>query len=323
MAETGRRRAVLARPAPSSPFDAQAALEHLLARLRASAGATRVSVWVHEAAAARAVPFRSVVADSGDPLRDHPRLRTPVPLSGSPFLTAVIGMSQPVVARAEGRRAADRELASLGLRSAHGEPLILDGEVVGVLTVEPAAAAAPHLLRQVTPKLAAALAQAWGRRSDDRRLEQAAVLLALIESTATADSTSQVLEIACRELTGLNGVTRSVVHLCEDGHLVSRPARDRLAAAPAALHLAQTVLRTREPATADGTAALAVPLGRGPHLMGVLTLECTRSASLDEDLRRFAAAAGAHLGAVLELARTRELFLQSFDDQPLAHTSPA
>jgi GNAT superfamily N-acetyltransferase len=64
----------LERHAPSSPFDAQAALEHLLARLRASAGATRVSVWVHEASTDSAVPFRSVTVNADDPVFASVRL---------------------------------------------------------------------------------------------------------------------------------------------------------------------------------------------------------------------------------------------------------
>jgi hypothetical protein len=174
------RNGAVQRPAlRSSPYDAQAAMEHILARMRASAGATRVSVWVYEATTETVVPFLQAVADPGDRMVDD-RLSTPVTLSQSPFLSAVIRKQQTVIARADGRRAPDKEIHGHGIKSAHGEPLLLDGQVVGVLTVEPAAAAAPHLLRQTTPKLAAALAEAWARRSDKRRLSQAEVLLGLI-----------------------------------------------------------------------------------------------------------------------------------------------
>jgi GAF domain-containing protein len=156
----------------ASPYDAQTAVETLLRRLRTSAGATRVSVWVHESSTEMVVPYRQSVAESHE-LAGEPNLRTPVTLSRSPFLSAVIRGRQSVVARADGRRATDKDLAQRGIRSAHGEPLFLDGEVVGVLTVEPPAAAAPHLLRQMTPKLAAALAEAWTRRSEKRRTAQA------------------------------------------------------------------------------------------------------------------------------------------------------
>ena len=47
----------------SSPYDAAGgARAACCARLRASAGATRVSVWVHEATTEMVVPFRQAVA---------------------------------------------------------------------------------------------------------------------------------------------------------------------------------------------------------------------------------------------------------------------
>jgi diguanylate cyclase (GGDEF)-like protein len=307
-------------------------MEHILARMRASAGATRVSVWVYEATTEMVVPFRQAVADSGDRAVEDDRLRTPVTLSQSPFLSSVIRKQQAAVARADGRRAADKEIDGLGIKSAHGEPLILDGEVIGVLTIEPAAAAAPHLLRQAAPKLAAALAEAWSRRSDKRRLSQAEVLLGLIESAANAESMDQLLSSACRRLAELGEVERACIFLLEGGQLVPRMAsyadgRRDLATwqqfrnAPVGLQLAETVLRTGQPLTADKSSGLlsgwwvdnfhiasglAVPVGRAPHLSGVLTLDSTKVRPFSEDVRRLAAAAGAHLGGVIEQARTSQ-----------------
>jgi diguanylate cyclase (GGDEF)-like protein len=307
-------------------------VEHLLARLRASAGATRVSVWVHEATTETVVPFRSAVSGSCDESLASPRQHTPVALSHSPFLSKVVRSRAAVVGRADGRRAEDKELAELGLRSGHGEPLILDGEVVGVLTVEPAAAAAPHLLRQVAPKLAVALAEAWERQSQERRIAQAAVLLGLIESAAKAQSMDHLLGAACRQLAELGEVERACIFLLEDGRLVPRMASyadgrrdpatwEQFRNAPVGLQLAETVLRTGEPMTADRdsgllsgwwvdsfhiASGLAVPLGRSPHLAGVLTLDSTQVRPFSEDVRRLAAAAGAHLGGVIEQARTSQ-----------------
>jgi diguanylate cyclase (GGDEF)-like protein len=316
---------------PSSPYDAQAAVEHLLARLRASAGATRVSVWVHEASTQMVVPYRQSVAEhiDTDP-RSTPR--TAVTLSRSPFLSAVIRSRQSLVARSDGRRLSDKELAERGIRSAHGEPLLLDGEVVGVLTVEPAAAAARHLLRQVAPRLAVALTDAWTRRSEKRRTAQAEVLLGLIESASQAQSMDHLLGAACRQLAELGEVERACIFLLEDGRLVPRMASyadgrrdlatwEQFRNAPVGLQLAETVLRTGEPMTADKdsgllsgwwvdsfnvASGLAVPLGRTPHLAGVLTLDSTQVRPFSEDVRRLAAAAGAHLGGVIEQARTSQ-----------------
>jgi diguanylate cyclase (GGDEF)-like protein len=315
-----------------APYDAQAAMEHLLGRLRASSGATRLSVWVYEATTEMVVPFRHSLADSGEPAVEHPRLLTPVTLNQTPFLSAVIKNRQAVVARSDGRRAADREVEALGVRSVHAEPLLLDGEVVGVLTVEPAAAAAPHLLRQGTPKLAAAMAEAWARRSEKRRTAQAAVLLRLIETAGQAESVDHLLGAACRQLAELGEVERACIFLLEDGRLVPRMAayadgRRDLATwelfrnAPVGFPLADTVLRTGQPIAADRdsgllsgwwvdkfhvASGLAVPLGRAPDLAGVLTLDSTQVRPFSEDVRRLAAAAGAHLGGVIEQARTSQ-----------------
>ena len=306
-------------------------MESQLGRLRASAGATRVSVWVHEASTEMVVPYRQAVAESSDATAESVP-RTTITLSRSPFLSAVIRSRRSVVARADGRRLSDKELAERGIKSAHGEPLLVDGEVVGVLTVEPAAAAAPHLLRQVTPKLAIALADAWTRRSEKRRTAQAEVLLSLIESASTAQSMDQLLGAACRQLAELGEVERACIFLLEDGRLVPRMASyadgrrdlatwEQFRNAPVGLQLAETVLRTGEPMTADKdsgllsgwwvdsfhiASGLAVPLGRTPHLAGVLTLDSTQVRPFSEDVRRLAAAAGAHLGGVIEQARTSQ-----------------
>lgn len=307
-------------------------MEHLLARLRAAAGATRVSVWVYEASTDTAVPFRSVVAESSSHPEHSLRLRTPLAVSATPFLASVIRRQQPLGARADGRRAEDKELAERGIGSAHGEPLLIDGELVGVLTVEPAAAAAPHLLRQATPRLAAALAETWTRRTEQRRTAQAEVLLSLIESASRAQSMHHLLGAACRQLAELGEVERACIFLLEDGRLVPRMASysdgrqdratwEQFRNAPEPMQLAETVLRTGKPLAGDRdsglldgwwvdnfhiASGLAVPLGRSPDLVGVLTLDSTKVRPFSEDVRRLAAAAGAHLGGVIDQARTSQ-----------------
>ncbi|HEV7189565.1 MAG TPA: EAL domain-containing protein [Blastococcus sp.] len=315
-----------------SPFDAQTALETLLGRLRASSGATRAALWVYESSTDSVVAFRSAVAATAEPPVEHERMRAPVALRQSPFLARVIRDRQPVQAYATGRRAADKEIERLGIRSVHGEPLLIDGEAIGVLTIEPAAAASPLLLRQAAPRLAAALSESWTRRSEKRRTAQAEVLLGLIESAAKAQSMDSLLGEACRKLAELGEVDRACIFLLEDGTLVPRMASyadgrrdpatwEQFRNAPVGFELAETVLRTGEPITADRDSSLltgwwadnfgigsglAVPLGRAPHLAGVLTLDSTHVRPFSEDVRRLASAAGAHLGGVIEQARTSQ-----------------
>ena len=76
MSRTPRSPAAPRRRSTASPYDAQAALEQLLDRLRSSSGATRVSVWVHESTTELVIPFRETleqlrVALDSEQLDDH------------------------------------------------------------------------------------------------------------------------------------------------------------------------------------------------------------------------------------------------------------
>ena len=303
----------------------------LLDRLRARVGATRLSLWVHEASTETVVPFAQSLAATGT-LPEHPSLFVPRGVPGSPFLAEVIGKRRAVATKGNGRRATDREVAAVGIRSLHAEPLLLDGEVVGMLTVEPAAAAGSTAIRQAGPRLAAALVEAWARRTERRRLEQAEILLTLIENAAQAQSMNHLLASACQGLAELGEVERACIFLLEDGRLVPRMAAfadgrrdavswERFRSAPVRLEMAEEVLATGRPRAADResgllsgwwaeefsiASALAVPLGRMPDVVGVLTLDSTRPRPFSEDVRRLAVAAGAHLGGVIESKRTSE-----------------
>ncbi|TFV63038.1 EAL domain-containing protein [Geodermatophilus sp. DF01-2] len=317
-------------PAHLSRFDAAAELQHLLTALRVACGAQRVSAWVHEPTTDMAVPFRQSVGADTATLPDS--LYAPLELSRSPFASTVIHDGRPVTVHAGGSGPVAAEIAGLGATSVHGEPLSLDGDVVGVLVVEPATAVS-ELLAQEAPRLARTLMEAWRRRSEQRRLAQAEVLLGLIETAANARSMEQLLGEACTKLAELGEVDRACVFLLEDGRLVPRMASyadgrrelgtwQQFRSAPVPLQLAETVLRTGEPIAADRdsellagwwvnsfsiASALAVPLGRKPQLAGVLTLDTTRLRPFSEDVRRLASAAGAHLGGVIQQARTNEV----------------
>jgi hypothetical protein len=220
-------------------------------------------------------------------------------LSESPFLATAIRSRRPVIARADGARATDRDLAQRGIGSAHAQPLLQDDAVIGVLTVEPAAAASPALLRQLAPLLARALAAAWAHRSGLRRTAQADVLLELMESTSATASVDELLAVACRQLTELEDVGGARIFLLEQGRLTP-------ALPPDVASLGARVLRTGHPASACRGGIVAVPLGRAPDVVGVLILDGATAPGLPPDVRRLAAAAGVHVGALIELFRARE-----------------
>jgi diguanylate cyclase (GGDEF)-like protein len=188
------------------------------------------------------------------------------------------------------------------------------------------------VLRQSAPRIAVALAAAATRRSEQRRLDQAQLLLGLIETAAHADSMEHLLAAACEQLAALGEAERACIFLLEDGRLRPRMAsfadgrRDeatwaQFRSAPEPLRLAEAVLRTGEPMAADRdsdelsgwwvesfdiASALAVPLGRPTHPVGVLTLDSPRLRPFSEEVRRMASAAGAYLGGVLEQVRTSQ-----------------
>jgi diguanylate cyclase (GGDEF)-like protein len=312
-------------------YDAVAALDARLARLRSATGASRVALWLHEETTHSVVPFTRVTG-TGTAQIDDARVHAPLDLTRTAFLSTVVTGRRPVVARDDDPGPIGAELRSFGIRAAHGEPLLADGEVVGVLVVDPPAAASPHLLRQAVPGITATLRAAAERRSEQRRLQQAEVLLDVIEAAAGAASMEQLLGAACQRVAALGDAERACVFLLEDGRLVPRMASyaddrrdlagwDLFRSAPEPLRLAEEALRTGAPAAAHGdspllagwwaesfsiASALAVPLGRAPAVCGVLTLDCTAARPFPEDVRRLAAAAGAHLGGVIAQARTSQ-----------------
>jgi diguanylate cyclase (GGDEF)-like protein len=316
-----------------SPYDAESVVVRLLDRLRRRTAASRVAVWVHEDTTRMVVPYRQSVSPEAFPASGPPPvLDHAVPLDRAPLMAAVVRDRRPVRVEGDPDAVAPGIAAQLGVDSVHAAPLLVGDRVVAVLTVEPATASGDAAL-QVTSDLARAVSAAWSRRSELRRLAQAEVLLGLIEAAAQARSVEHLLAVACEQLAELGGVERACVFLVdEDGRLVPRMAgyadgrRDvstwrRFRTAPVPLRLAETVLRTGEPQVADGdsdqlagwwvdtfsiASALAVPLGRYPDVSGVLTLDGTRLRTFTEDVRRLAAAAGTHLGSVIEQAGTSE-----------------
>ncbi|WP_072914881.1 bifunctional diguanylate cyclase/phosphodiesterase [Geodermatophilus obscurus] len=314
-----------------SPYDAEAAVVHLLDRLRQRLGASRVTVWVHEATTQMVVPYRQSVSAAAVPGSGVPVLDHAVPLVRAPLMSAVVRGRRPVRVEADPDAVAPGIAAQLGVESVHGEPLLVGDRVVGVLTVEPVAAADGRV-PQAAADLAQAVSAAWTRRSETRRLAQAEVLLGLIEAAAEAQSMEHLLATACEQLAELGGVERACVFLLEDGRLVPRMAgyadgrRDagtweQFRTAPEPLPLVEAVLRTGEPQVADRDSALltgwwvdtfsiasvlAVPLGRRPQVSGVLTLDSPRPRTFSEDVRRLAAAGGTHLGSLVQQARTSQ-----------------
>ncbi|MGY1653816.1 bifunctional diguanylate cyclase/phosphodiesterase [Geodermatophilus sp. SYSU D01119] len=319
-------------PASSSdsPFDAEAALEHRLTSLRLALGAARVSVWIHEADTDLGVPFAQSVDEHAGP--GNATVRVPLAVSRSPFLTTLVRDRRPLAVTPGDPGPEARELAALGVHDAAGTPVLRGGDVAGVLVVEPARCGTDPRVARTAAGLGAALAGAWARRTERRRMESAETLLEVVEAATQARSVDALLGSACERLAALGGVDRACVFLVEDGRPVPSMARyadgrrdpatwRRFRGAPAPLGVVEQVLATGEPASADRGSdllgawwaesfgigsLLAVPLGRAPGVVGVLTLDSAELRPFSREVRRLASAAGAHLGGVVEQARAAQ-----------------
>ncbi|MGY1830068.1 EAL domain-containing protein [Geodermatophilus sp. SYSU D01180] len=315
----------------ASPYDAEAALEHRLGSVRLALGADRVSVWAHEAATDMGVPFvQSVDESAGGPR--NATVRVPLAVSRSPFLTTLVRDRRPLTVQPGDTGPEARELAALGVHDAAGTPVVDGDDVLGVLVVEPAHRAADPRVQHTAARLAQPLVHAWARRAERRRLASAETLLDIVEAATQARSVEHLLAAACERLAVLGGVDRACVFLLEDGRPVPYMARyadgrrdragwERFRSAPTPPALVEQVLRTGVPAPADRGSALltdwwveafgvgsllAVPLGRPPHVAGVLTLDSVALRPFSAEVRRLAAAVGAHLGGVVEQARAAQ-----------------
>ena len=240
----------------TSPFDAEAALDTQLA---APARPVRRHPCLGVGARGVDRDGRALPAGGRPGSRAGPRTSAAHRrdlLSRSPFMSAVIRSRQSLVAQADGRRASDKDLADRGhpvrarraaarRRRGRGRP----HRRAGRGRRHPPAAPG-------RPQLAAALAEAWTRRSQKRRTEQAEVLLGSSSPPAKAQSMDHLLGSACRQLAELGEVERACIFLLEDDQPRARawpptptaaatwPPGSSSATPRSACTLAETVLRT-------------------------------------------------------------------------------
>ena len=313
-------------------------------RLRASTGATRVSVWVHEASTEMVVPFHRVVSASGEPAPEHPRLRDaghprPVPPS-SPPSSATSGPSWPGPT-AGGRRTRSCAALRHPVRSRRTADPGRRGDRRPHRRARrgrrppPAAPGRPQARRRggrgLGPPIGPAPVGAGrGPAGPDRVRRQGAV---------HGPAPGRRLPAARRARRGGAGL-----HLPARGRRQPGPPDGRLRRRPAGPgHLGAVPQRARSawssprrccapasPWPPTGTpgccpaggsrTSTSPPASRSrwaarPHLAGVLTLDSTQVRPFSEDVRRLAAAAGAHLGGVIDQARTSQARATSLDDR--------
>ena len=250
-------------------------MEHLLARLRAHRRRhPRLGVGVRGVHRRWSCPSAPAVAAPSEPASEHPAAaHAPSPSASPRSCPRSIRDQQPLVARADGRRAADKELAERGIRSAHGEPLIRRRR--GRSASSPSSRPPPPprtCSARPTPKLAAALAEAWTRRSETAP-DGAGRGAARPDRVRRRrpQSMDQLLGAACRQLAELGEVERACIFLLEDGR--PRPADGRLRRRPPRpRHLGAVPQRPGRPAAHRDRAAHRRADGRRPGLRAAVRL---------------------------------------------------
>lgn len=291
----------------------------------------RVTLWRYDQSSGTARVVRQMLSPTASQRGLGTRRWRDVRLDESDLLAAVVLGGRPVVVDVADDPVMPAALrAALHFGSLRGDPLQIDGTIVGGLTAEPAPIDADAYLAGVLPFLAAGMAQAAAWRDGNERRAQSEVLLGLIESASREPSLQPLLAGACQELARLGEVDRACAFLRHGDDLVPTMARyadgrrdehtwNLFRSAPVPLPLVDEVLRRGAPVVAHGghellagwwadtfgiTNALAVPIGRHPDLAGVLTLDTTRHRPFTRDVVRLASAAGSHLGGVIQQAQT-------------------
>src|SRR5207244_2372713 len=136
--------------------------------VRETLGAERVSVWLYDAPGQTVSPYASDTPDDPE-IGELFESWAHIPLKDFPAACTALLEARPVEVRdAHNDERLPPELAAdFGLTSVHYEPLVV-GRPVGMLSIEPAAAARNPELYTLVPIVAASLSRALGRWESDR-----------------------------------------------------------------------------------------------------------------------------------------------------------
>jgi diguanylate cyclase (GGDEF)-like protein len=301
--------------------------------LRETLDAERVSVWLYDAPAQTVSPYAYDTPEQPD-LADLILAWARVPLEVFPAACTVLLESRPAEIRdAHNDDRLPAELAAdFGLSSVHYEPLIV-GRPVGMLSIEPAASARNPEIHSLVPLVAASVSRIAGRWQSDRARAEAEFLLELAEAALAEQSLGEMLGTICERVATELAAHRASIFLLEDGRMVPRMARyaegspdpaawERFRRADAPLAAVEAVMHSGEPVIVDDptsplvagwwaetfgvVSGIAVPIGRSPAHIGVLTLDDPAPRRFSKEDVRFAAATGAHIGAMVERTRASE-----------------
>ena len=292
--------------------------------------ARRVSVLIYSAETRTVSPLVSDQPEN-ERLRELGRKWARIPLDEFPAARTVLLAQQPLaIEDAQGDvRLPPGAALDFGVTSIHLEPL-LTTEPVGMLAIEPAAAADSQDLESIVPLVAASVGRILARRRPATEDAADSFVVELMEAAARERSLNGLLSTVCERLAHRLGARRGGAFLLEQGRLVPRMALyadgsqdheawEQFTSATAPPPLVEEALQRGEPVVADEHtspliagwwadtfgigSALAVPLGRPGSAVGAIALESPAPGHFSEEDARLASAATARLGGIVETAQ--------------------
>jgi len=311
---------------PGGPLDREAGewIVRLCRAVRETLDAERVIAWLYDAPAQTISPVASDTPGDG---MLEPWASTPI--ESLPFACTALLESRPVeIGGAQDDERVPAELAAdLGIASIRFEPLFA-GRPVGMVSIEPASAAARPELHSLLPVLAAGVGRLAGRQESGRERRQAEFLLDLTGDLGTTESIDRMLASICERLATETGARRATIFLLEGSRLVARSMREadgsydrstwtRLEAEPAP-PLAEGALQSGKPtvardpsspllsdtwrATLGARSAVAVPLLASERAIGAIVLDAHDPDHFRTEEVSLAESAARHVAGVIEQA---------------------
>jgi diguanylate cyclase (GGDEF)-like protein len=305
--------------------------------VRESLDAERVIAWLYDAPGQAACP---IATDEADDDRELLERWDQVPLERFPAAcTALLELRPAEVPDAQSDARIPADLAAdFGMSSVRFEPLAA-GVPVGMLSVEPASAAASPELYSLLPVVAAGVARVASSRETRRRGAEADFLLGLADSVGAAQTLDEALEVLCERTAAQLDARGGSVFLLNAGRL--EPAATRLSRGPRdpaeaqAFHAAgdpppaaRAAIQAGRPVVSTGPdspligaewaqrlqigSLLAVPLGRDGRAVGALLIDDSASEGFsDEDAAVAHEAAGRAAPMVEQLRAAEESVTQA------------
>jgi diguanylate cyclase (GGDEF)-like protein len=305
-------------PGASGDHDAAEWVDRLCRAVRETLDAERVIAWVYDAPAQTVTPFATDTPGRPSLLEAW----ADTPIDTLPFACTVLLESRAIdVKDAQHDERMPPELAAeLGMGSVRFEPL-LAGRAVGMVSIEPASAAARPELHSLLPLLAAGVGRVASRHESDRERREAEFLLELTQAASYADSIDDMLAVICERVAAQTHARRATIYLLQASRLVARGSRrgdgsndesawTRLRAEPPP-PLAEAAIQSGKAAVARDTSspllpdawargldigsAVAVPLIAGGRAVGALLLDDPAPERFSHDDVHFAETAARHV----------------------------